>query len=568
MKISNNKKILTYGIVIIFIGAAILPTITGETKNNYVKSQDNYATSFPLRDDYVNSFWKFDECSGDTISDSSGHSYDGTRHGASWESNGYSGCCLEFDGIDDYVDFTDHAEGINFNKTDDVIISFYFKTDTGGLIFSSTAPWGNNPEFRIEIMSNGTILFYKITQLCGIILYSNGSYNDGDWHHALFYFNGITSNPTVTLYVDDVLDSEFTHWLCEIEHSDYSKSKMGMHSHTDTDYYEGFIDEFKIIKYEQGNEQAPPEISGPTIGSPGESYDYTFVTNDPEEDDLTGIIIDWGDGDIDEIDGPFGSGDEVIEDHRWDEEGNYCVKAKSKDFWDESSWSECYTVYIGNQPPDPPIIGGPKCGESGEILTFTFLSDDFEGHDLYYYVDWGDGSHEDWFGPYTAGEEVTMCHTYNSDGEYEITAKAKDTHDTESPMSEPYPVRIGNQSPPDDPHVDGPRRGATGEPYSFIFMTDDPDGDDVIFEIDWGDGTTQEEGPVTSGEEIILDHQWDLPLKYIIKARARDEFCGAYSDWSEIEIDIPRNRALTFDFIQWIFERFHFSYIFVRELLN
>ena len=140
MKISNNKKILTYGIVIIFIGAAILPTITGETKNNYVKSQDNYATSFPLRDDYVNSFWKFDECSGDTISDSSGHSYDGTRHGASWESNGYSGCCLEFDGIDDYVDFTDHAEGINFNKTDDVIISFYFKTDTGGLIFSSTAP--------------------------------------------------------------------------------------------------------------------------------------------------------------------------------------------------------------------------------------------------------------------------------------------------------------------------------------------------------------------------------------------------------------------------------------------
>jgi hypothetical protein len=76
----------------------------------------------------MNSFWKFDECSGDTIGDSSGHNYDGTRYGASWDSNGYSGCCLEFDGIDDYVDFTDHAKGINFNKTDDGIFSFYFKS--------------------------------------------------------------------------------------------------------------------------------------------------------------------------------------------------------------------------------------------------------------------------------------------------------------------------------------------------------------------------------------------------------------------------------------------------------
>ena len=76
--------------------------------------------------------------------------------------------------------------------------------------------------------------------MCGIKLYSNGAYNDGDWHHAEYYFNGITSNPTATLYIDNSLDSIVTHWLCEIESDDYAKAKMGMHAHSEKDYFDGF----------------------------------------------------------------------------------------------------------------------------------------------------------------------------------------------------------------------------------------------------------------------------------------------------------------------------------------
>jgi len=567
MKIRNYKKILTYGILILFIGAVIIPNISGNTYNNCITSKEKNFSSVSLNDDYVDSYWKFDECSGDTVGDSSIHNHEGTIYGATWTS-GYSGCALSFDGIDDYVDFTDYAPAIMFNKTDDIILSFYFKSNSEGLIFSSTASWGNNPEFRLELLSNGSLLFYKITQLCGIKLYSTGVYNDGNWHKALYYYNGVTSNPTVSLYVDDTLDITKTHWLCEIENDDYSKTKMGMHSHTNTDYFNGLIDEFKIIKYEQGNEQKPPEISGPNICTPGETYDYTFITNDPEEDDIIKLVIDWADGDIDEIDGPFESGEEVVVSHKWTEEGEYCVKARSIDMWDHSSWSKCYTVYVGNQPPSPPNIDGPKCGEAGEELTYTFVSDDFEGHDIYYYVDWGDGTYKDWFGPFPANETATASHIWSSDGEYEILARAKDTHDSLSEWSDPYLIRIGAQSPPEDPHIDGPRKGVTGESYSFIFMTNDPDGDKVFFEINWGDGTTIEEGPVTSGEEIILNHAWDMPSTYKIKARARDEFCGAYSDWSEIEINIPRNRAINIDFIDWLFERFHLSFNFFKNLFN
>jgi len=566
MKNGNYKKILIYGIFILFIGAVILPNISGNTVNNYIESAEEYSTIAPLNDDYVNSYWKFDECSGDTVEDSSGHNYDGTIYGATWVS-GYSGCALEFDGVDDYVDFSEYAPGIMFNKTDDIILSFYFKSSSGGLMFSSTASWGNNPEFRLELLPNGSLLFYKITQLCGIKLYSTGVYDDGDWHNAVYYFNGVTSNPTVTLYVDDTLDSLFTHWLCEIENDDYSKTKMGMHSHTDTDYYDGLIDEFKIIKYEQGNVQAPPEISGPIIGSPDETIDYSFITNDPEEDDIVKLEIDWGDGDVDDIDGPFESGEEVVEGHKWTEEGEYCVKARSIDMWGHSSWSDCYTVYIGNQPPGAPKIDGPKCGDAGEELTYTFVSDDFESNDLYYYIDWGDGSYEDWFGPFTANETVTASHTYSSDGEYEIVARAKDIHDSVSQDSS-YPVRIGNQSPPDAPFIDGPRKGITGESYGFIFMTTDPDGDDVIFEIDWDDGTTREEGPVTSGEEIILNHAWDFPSKYVIKARAKDIPCETYSDWSELQIEIPRNRALSISLLDFLSERFPCAFKIITLILD
>jgi hypothetical protein len=567
MKIRTYKKIFAFVILSLFIGAGVIPNISGNTKNNYIKPTEEYYSNIPLNDDYIDTFWKFDECSGNTVGDSSGHNHDGTIYGATWTS-GYSGCALSFDGIDDYVDFSDHAPEIMFNKTDDIILSFYFKSDSEGLIFSSTAPWGNNPEFRLELLSNGSLLFYKITQLCGIKLYSNGVYNDGDWHKAEYYYNGITSNPTVSLYVDDTLDITKTHWLCEIENDDYSKTKMGMHSHSDADYFNGLIDEFKIIKYEQGNKQAPPEISGPTIGEPNVQYDYTFITNDPEEDDITTLIIDWGDGDTDEISGPFGSGEEVIVSHEWAEEDNYCIKAKSKDIWYESSWSECYEVFIGNQQPEPPEIDGPKCGEKGEELTYTFVSNDFEEHDIYYYIEWGDGTFDDWFGPYPSGEEAIASHSWNSDGEYEITAIAKDSHDSLSEESEPYPVRIGNQSPPEAPEIDGPKKGGVGISYSFLFMTTDPDGDDVIYEIDWGDNSFDEEGPIKSGEEIIINHAWDMPSTYVIRARAKDVPCNTYSDWSEMEIKIPRNRAFSINLVDFLFERFPQALNLIKELLK
>ena len=566
MKESCYKKTLIYGTIVLLIGAGVVPSITGYTEKIGIQLTKEALTSFPLGDDdYVDSYWKCDEGSGNTLGDSSGNNYDGTIYGASWVT-GYSGYALDFDGAGDYVNLSSHAAEIMFNKTDDIILSFYFNSNDEGIIFSATAPWGYSPEFKIELLSNGSLLFYIITQLCGIILYSNGTYDNGGWHNATYYYNGITSNPTVTLYVDGNFDSEINHWLCEIENDDYSKTKMGMHAHSSTDYYDGRIDEFKIIKYPGGNKQGRPTIDGPKYGNSGVEYDYTFVTNDPENDSIW-LEIDWDDGSDIEVTEVHGSGEEMVVSHSWDEDGAYNVTARSLDIWHHSRWSDPYVVRIGNQPPPPPTIDGIRCGDPGVEYDYTFVVEDIEEDDVQYFVDWGDGDTES-TGFYHSGEVVTLSHSWASSGDYVIEAWAEDDHDNEGESSM-YPVRMGNQHP-NTPDIDGPIRGGAGMEHTFYFTVTDPEEDDVYYEVDWDDGNVEDYGPYASGEEAEISHIWEKQGKYIIKARARDGFCGFYSVWSEYKFTAPRNKPVSFDInlLSRLFSRFPDGSLIVGRLLD
>ena len=88
-----------------------------------------------------------------------------------------------------------------------------------------------------------------------------------------------------------------------------------------------------LVKIEGAN-QAPgaPEISGPANGKAGASYEYGFVSIDPDVDDIAEYIIDWGDGTrIEIITGPFKSGEEVNLNHTWIKRGSYTITAKAKD---------------------------------------------------------------------------------------------------------------------------------------------------------------------------------------------------------------------------------------------
>jgi hypothetical protein len=259
----NNlyKTITVWSIIFLFIGLSATSSISGDIRIS--KQSNENPETLPLNNDYVLAYWKFDEGSGTILEDSSGHDYDGTINGATWVT-GHSGYALDFDGANDYVALDTYSEQLGMNKTDDLIYSLWFKTTSNedGLIYSMSDSWNTqNPEFSIQSCSNGSILFKVWTNQCGITLYSSGSYNNGTWHHLYIIYRGSTSKPTVELYVNNDPGDEITEWLCEIEHDEFKRAKIGRRAVDATKHFDGAIDEFKIIKYPGGNEQNPPEIS-------------------------------------------------------------------------------------------------------------------------------------------------------------------------------------------------------------------------------------------------------------------------------------------------------------------
>jgi len=91
--------------------------------------------------------------------------------------------------------------------------------------------------------------------------------------------------------------------------------------------------------------------------------------------------------------------------------------------------------YSGFDPdaPDAPTIDGPLSGKVGVEHNYTFVATDPNGDDVYYYITWGDGTYEEWNGPYASGETVTLSHTWDKKDTYPIIARAKDTNELIGP---------------------------------------------------------------------------------------------------------------------------------------
>jgi outer membrane protein assembly factor BamB len=87
---------------------------------------------------------------------------------------------------------------------------------------------------------------------------------------------------------------------------------------------------------------------------------------------------------------------------------------------------------VDNQPPIRPYINGTSSGKIGHIYNYNISSTDPENQDIYYYIDWDDGTNNGWIGPYPSDENITVNHTWNNIGTYNIKIKARDIHGHES----------------------------------------------------------------------------------------------------------------------------------------
>jgi hypothetical protein len=128
---------------------------------------------------------------------------------------------------------------------------------------------------------------------------------------------------------------------------------------------------------------------------------------------------------------------------------------------------------------------------------------------------------------------ITMDEAYN----YSKTHDVQNEH----PQYGEYPNGTGSSlslwvtsNPPSQPTKPlGPTLVIWHEPYSYTSSTTDPDGDQIFYLFNWGDGNNSGWlGPYASGHTVTGSHIWNVLGTYNVTVKARDTW-GARSDWSE-----------------------------------
>jgi hypothetical protein len=204
-------------------------------------------------------------------------------------------------------------------------------------------------------------------------------------------------------------------------------------------YYDySYLYAISVVENDNPNK---PIVEGPLNGYIDIEYFYAANSIDGDNDNVS-YFFDWDDGTVSGWTGFVPSGTTMNVSHIWDERGFYNVRVKAKDIWGhESNWSEPLIIFIEIEQPDNPTINGSNSGKTGEKQVFTIVTIDYQGDNVEYYIDWDDNANSGWIGPYPSGMNITVNHTWNNRGTFNLRVKARDVYGHESDWST-FPVSI------------------------------------------------------------------------------------------------------------------------------
>ena len=243
--------------------------------------------------------------------------------------------------------------------------------------------------------------------------------------------------------------------------------------------------------------------------------------------------------------------------------------------WVSCEYGYACTAYLDNvkiseenNPPNTPNSPlGPTTLGVGESGTYTTNATDPEGDQVQYRFDWDDGIISDWTELVNSGTSVSLDYLWDTAGTYDVKTQARDEYGGTSDWSSGLTVVVND--PPSAPDINGEINGKAGTSYDYDFTATDPDGHDVKYFIDWGDGETEWTDLIASGTTATVSHTWNKEDTYTITAKAQDEF-GLEGPEGTLEITMPRNKLLNFNFdmLEWLFERFPYAFSILRQLLG
>lgn len=103
-----------------------------------------------------------------------------------------------------------------------------------------------------------------------------------------------------------------------------------------------------------------------------------------------------------------------------------------KVYLDDVYAGETNLYAIDNTQPDKPTIDGEVEGQIDVEYEYTLTAIEPDGHDISYYVDWGDETNSGWTDFVASGTEEKLAHTWTEEGDYIIQCKVKDLFNNES----------------------------------------------------------------------------------------------------------------------------------------
>ena len=225
-----------------------------------------------------------------------------------------------------------------------------------------------------------------------------------------------------------------------------------------------------------------------------------------------------------------------------------------------------------SNPPAAPTLTGPTYGVINVEYSYTVMTTDPDGDSVYYFIDWGDGTNSGWLGPYSSGQPEVGKKAWSAPGTYSVRAKAKDINGVTGAWSTTLLVTIVVDQAPSTPIISGPDQGKPGVPYLFIFTSTDPDGDALMYYIEWGDNTSSGWiGPYSSESPAAITHTWNSKGTFTIRAKAMDSI-GVESDWGTFQVKMPNSLVLDHGrlsiFLEQFIERHPNAFPVLRHLLG
>lgn len=157
-----------------------------------------------------------------------------------------------------------------------------------------------------------------------------------------------------------------------------------------------------------------------------------------------------------------------------------------------------------------------------------------------------------WSSAIKVNEEGTVFEEYRTADTCDGAAVWTDTRDGNKDI---YFATLGN-APNKPSRPDGPTSGKTRRSLTYSTTSTDPNGDQIYYWFDWGDGSNSGwVGPYDSGEEASESHRWTAQGDYEIKVKAKDTSDNE-SPWSDpLTVSLPRSRMPFLNLIQKLFGR-------------